>query len=725
MPQHRRWTQAAVLGVALTLAVGCAGTVTLHQAAERGDSALLEALLVQGTSPDAVDSRGRTPLHRAARRGQLGAARQLIEHGARIDARTNKSQTPLFLAVEKRRVAVVKLLLEHRANPDLADADRRTPLMQAARDGEIEIAKMLLVAGADPSLRDEDRDSALMLAADKRNIQIVRLLLTHKADPNTPDRDQRTPLYHAVEQRDQEIVEQLLEAGADPNLTTRDGSAPLVRAVEHGDGEITQLLLEHNADANATSSSRDPVLVIAVRRQDAESSEMLLEAGADPDTRGSDGRPPLVAAVQNRDAMVVELLMHGGADPRIWDSAGYTPLYYSVNNRDHETAQVLLENGAPPDLPNKNGARPIVVAVTNQDRGMVSMLIAAGATPVKASDAFLDPAGFIEKYGVGQIIKASIANASEEARKAKGPHDEPSTPPATPERPSLEDAAKRMPTGVDDPWADTETESSADQHPTKRRPGPTPSARKYYSRRVAVVVGIDDYARWPGLEGAGRDARRVSESLRARGFDEVIEIYDRDATRRRILSVLGNELAQKTDENSMAVIYFAGHGETETLPTGEKRGYIVPADGDPEQVFATAISMDTLRSISSRLPAKQVYYAMDSCYSGLGLTRGLSIPRVANENYIEKITSLRAVQMITAGAEGEQALERGGQGLFTRYFLRAIEGEADLDGDGWVTASEIGTYVRPHVTNASSSRQTPRFGTLEGTGEVVFAAGTP
>ena len=88
--------------------------------------------------------------------------------------------------------------------------------------------------------------------------------------------------------------------------------------------------------------------------------------------------------------------------------------------------------------------------------------------------------------------------------------------------------------------------------------------------------------------------------------------------------------------------------------------------------------------------------------------------------FIEKITSLRAVQMITAGSEGEQALESGGQGLFTRYFLRALEGEADFDHDGFVTASEIGTYVRPQVTMASRRRQTPQFGTLEGSGEVAF-----
>ena len=45
---------------------------------------------------------------------------------------------------------------------------------------------------------------------------------------------------------------------------------------------------------------------------------------------------------------------------------------------------------------------------------------------------------------------------------------------------------------------------------------------------------------------------------------------------------------------------------------------------------------------------------------------------------------------------------------------------ADFDGDGFVTASELGTYVKPQVSAASDQRQTPQFGTLQGSGEVVF-----
>ncbi len=239
-----------------------------------------------------------------------------------------------------------------------------------------------------------------------------------------------------------------------------------------------------------------------------------------------------------------------------------------------------------------------------------------------------------------------------------------------------------------------------------------------YERKVAAVIGINDYVSWPALEGATPDARAVAEALRESDF-EVVEIYDGEATRGRILQVLGEDLPETVNEETLAVVFFAGHGHTETLANGEKRGYIIPVDGDTQRVYSTSISMKEIQDLSNRLPAKHVYYAMDSCYSGLGFTRGIAVsPKI--DRYFEKVTSKRVVQMITAGQEGEQAIERGGRGVFTSYLIEALAGDADYNGDGYVTASEIGAFVPSAVTQATGGRQTPRFGTLEGAGEVVF-----
>lgn len=252
-------------------------------------------------------------------------------------------------------------------------------------------------------------------------------------------------------------------------------------------------------------------------------------------------------------------------------------------------------------------------------------------------------------------------------------------------------------------------------------PGGTikPNYLPRYNRRIAATIGINDYEKWPRLEGAVNDARAMAATLRELGFDEIIEVYDSDATRQGILTRLGTKLKNKTSREDLVVIYFAGHGQTDTLPNQEKRGYIIPADGDTAELFATAISMQDLRELSNQLGAKHVYYVMDSCYSGLGFVRGMP-PHAKTEGYVSKMISTPVVQMLTAGGENEESYEHGGHGLFTSFMIRALKGEADSDGDGAITASEIGVFVRPQVTAGSNNKQTPQFGTLEGRGEVIF-----
>jgi hypothetical protein len=61
--------------------------------------------------------------------------------------------------------------------------------------------------------------------------------------------------------------------------------------------------------------------------------------------------------------------------------------------------------------------------------------------------------------------------------------------------------------------------------------------------------------------------------------------------------------------------------------------------------------------------------------------------------------------------------------LFTGFFLKALEGEADINKDGVVTGSELGAYLRPTVSEASNQAQTPLYGRLEGEGEFLFFIG--
>lgn len=254
--------------------------------------------------------------------------------------------------------------------------------------------------------------------------------------------------------------------------------------------------------------------------------------------------------------------------------------------------------------------------------------------------------------------------------------------------------------------------------------GPLCQAKEFYEKSWAVVIGIDGYRYWPPLQAAVADASAMAQRLKEMGFEALTFIKDAQATRERILTEIGTRLSDETGPNDRVVIYFAGHGFTEDLPTGEQVGYLIPADCPQSNFFTHAISMHQIRETFSRMRAKHIYYIIDACFSGYGFTRSAGIsPQV--KRYLEVVTEKRAVQMITAGRKGDLAHEQGGHGIFTLYVLRGLRGEADLNGDGLITASELGAFVQPNVYQASGQKQLPQYGRLEGEGEVVFVVGDP
>ena len=222
----------------------------------------------------------------------------------------------------------------------------------------------------------------------------------------------------------------------------------------------------------------------------------------------------------------------------------------------------------------------------------------------------------------------------------------------------------------------------------------TSQQKALYGRSFAIVIGINQYEKWPGLEFAIADANAVKSTLLKTGFDDITLIMGQEATQRRILTELFHVLPQKVGRNDRVLFYFAGHGQTEDLPGGGKKGYIIPVDAETDTYASTAISMEQIRSLSSRIAAKHIFYVMDSCYSGLGLNRSAGVwPGIGD--YLRKVSAMRVVQIVTAGGQGEQVQEREGHGLFTSYFLEGQALTPDLGGGA--STSELTDAVLEQV----------------------------
>jgi uncharacterized lipoprotein YajG len=248
-------------------------------------------------------------------------------------------------------------------------------------------------------------------------------------------------------------------------------------------------------------------------------------------------------------------------------------------------------------------------------------------------------------------------------------------------------------------------------------------SKQFYTRSVGVVIGVDAYTSWPHLTYAVHDAKEVQKALKAMGFDEVIELLDRNATQARILQLFETELPNKVGQNDRVVIFFAGHAQTQELPDGTQIGYLMPVDASQQNAFATAISMAQLRKAAKQLPAKHIFYAIDACSSGLLLQRGRAAPPSLDQDTLsvaKKLVAQPAMQLVSAGHEGEQVITEGGQSLFTKYLIQGLQGEAAPNNGRLITATELASYLTHQVSIASDNRQTPQYGQIEGDGEIVF-----
>ncbi len=247
---------------------------------------------------------------------------------------------------------------------------------------------------------------------------------------------------------------------------------------------------------------------------------------------------------------------------------------------------------------------------------------------------------------------------------------------------------------------------------------------KIYSGHHALVIGVDDYHS-PGLKdlgGAVRDAKAIGAFLNARGF-KVTELLNKQATRKGIKSAL-RALAKDVKERDRVIVFFAGHGVSDGAGDA-KMGYLMPHDADPQLPDDAGIEMDWLQRRLDGMKAKHVMFLADACYSGIAIeTRGSAMP-VSTPDYVAEITKANVRLTMTAGTDGQEAMEYQGHGLFTYFLLDALKGAADRDRDGFITSLEISqhlaTQVPPIAKRKVTAGQTPQTGRM-GQGEMVFRA---
>jgi len=248
-----------------------------------------------------------------------------------------------------------------------------------------------------------------------------------------------------------------------------------------------------------------------------------------------------------------------------------------------------------------------------------------------------------------------------------------------------------------------------------------------YDDSWAVIIGIDKYKYSDQLNYAVNDAEAVKDMLISK-FDfpekNIRYLTDEEATLSNIKLNLG-EVATSAGENDRILVFYSGHGETLIGADKSEKGYIIPFEGKQDNPYATGIAMDEILTTSQMSKSKHMLFLMDACYSGLMTEKSKGLSQPQEQGYLSKVANEKARQIITAGGRDEQVIERDEwqHSAFTKNLIAGLDDwEADYNNDSYITADELSTYLREHVTVDSDFQQTPQDGRFvnSGGGEFVF-----
>jgi len=246
---------------------------------------------------------------------------------------------------------------------------------------------------------------------------------------------------------------------------------------------------------------------------------------------------------------------------------------------------------------------------------------------------------------------------------------------------------------------------------------------------VALIIGLDGYeniARAPWAESDASVFFDYAQQSLGIPADRIALITGDKSDRSGIYDSLDMWLPTMVEEgDSNVYVYFAGHG----LATADgEQAYLIPYDGNLENLRRTAIPRKEVISVLKDLKAKSVTLFMDTCYSGtpkggkgtlVADSRGLRIVKKDNFSSLPKNFTIFSAASNQQTASSHPNLENG---LFSYWMMRGLGGEADNNNDRKITNGELHEFINKNVKKAAALMGRKQNSQLVGDANKIIAS---
>jgi formylglycine-generating enzyme required for sulfatase activity len=241
-------------------------------------------------------------------------------------------------------------------------------------------------------------------------------------------------------------------------------------------------------------------------------------------------------------------------------------------------------------------------------------------------------------------------------------------------------------------------------------------------RRLALVVASSQFSDKtlqqlvaPGQDAA--DLARVLADATIGGF-AVKKLINRPSheVRREIAVFFANR-----KRNDLLLLYFSGHG----VKDDDGRLYLATTDTERGLLRATAVPATFVNETMTASRSRRQVLILDCCHSG-AFARGMVAKGGESVGIHDRFEGRGRVVLTASNAtqyafQEDEIIGEGVRSVFTHHLVHGLEtGEADLDGDGWVSLDELYDYVYERVTD-ETPKQTPGKWIFDLRGEILIA----
>lgn len=200
------------------------------------------------------------------------------------------------------------------------------------------------------------------------------------------------------------------------------------------------------------------------------------------------------------------------------------------------------------------------------------------------------------------------------------------------------------------------------------------------------------------------DAASIEESFKKQqsGLYQNVCVYslkDAEVTKEGLEQKF-KELSSIVSADDVFVFFVSGHGTT--YDDGDY--YFIPVNfryTNKTDIPLKAISKSDLTKNLSLIKAGKTLMMLDTCNSG-AFFEDSNKRGMGDKGIFERLSRATGHAILAAASDSQSAMEGyNGHGVFTYVLLDGLAGKADSDGDGFVTLTELSSYVENQVPELS------------------------